>query len=314
MTWDHHPDYSKRPLGPRIRRGDAYDGFGRCIYCCKTPTDGLGREHIIPSGLGGQTVILNASCHQCEKVTHAFEGHTLHSAFLLPRLHTKLKKTEPQKLSLNEMRAGVWTAKSVAPLDYPVFGHFPQYVPAHALLGIPPSPIDGSYAGMIRAVIGKHSGRGAKVEEGTTAEHIKIHLGEFSRTISKIAYCFAVVHLGLDAFRSLVPDYIRGCIELGSNYFVGTNIGYINQKDPEHVHRVDINYVDVGGVLSVVGTVRLFAMAGAPEYHVYLGPATRAGWVDPGSPAISDRAAGGAALGDEKPRPTGCGQGGASVG
>jgi hypothetical protein len=47
--------------------GKRYPGFGRCIYC--GAAGNLKDEHIVPLSLGGNTMILKASCGACEKIT-----------------------------------------------------------------------------------------------------------------------------------------------------------------------------------------------------------------------------------------------------
>ena len=286
MPWDHRPNYDLRPLGPRCARGQIYDGFGFCIYCRDVPSYALRDEHIVGKALGGKMIIRRASCHPCEAITHAFEGHAAHQAFLHQRLYTGLKKSEPQKLTIHKMRDGTRAPDLMEPKDYQVFGHFPVYPPAQALLGIPPSMMEPAYASIATAVIGPVPRSvfmaSVPIEEvppdAPTAEHINIDLREFSRSIAKIAFCFAAVNVGLDAFESLVPDYILGNIELGSSYFVGSDLTDLNRKEPEAFHRITIDCVYVCGVPSVVATVRLFAVVGSPAYRVYLGRATGAGW------------------------------------
>lgn len=63
---------------------------GKCIYCRKSDVP-LSDEHIIPYGLNGNEVLLDASCNECNKITSAFEGHVLGRAFVLPRLGLQMR-------------------------------------------------------------------------------------------------------------------------------------------------------------------------------------------------------------------------------
>lgn len=66
---------------------------GKCIYCRKSDIV-LSEEHIIPYGLNGNQVLLNASCEDCSKITSAFEGDVLGRAFILPRMGFKMRSSD----------------------------------------------------------------------------------------------------------------------------------------------------------------------------------------------------------------------------
>ena len=85
----------------------------------------------------------------------------------------------------------------------------------------------------------------------------------------------------MDGFISLVLSYFKkNNLNLGANYFVGTRMPVTHQTEQRGDHHVEIRYERIRGILTVVANIRLFASWGAPTYHVYLGPATRANWVN----------------------------------
>ena len=45
---------------------------GACIYCGAADVK-LTDEHIVPLSIGGQHVLLKASCNECNKITSKFE-------------------------------------------------------------------------------------------------------------------------------------------------------------------------------------------------------------------------------------------------
>src|SRR5689334_22057896 len=53
---------------------------GKCIYCGddKSP---LSDEHIIPDGLGGNLILVKASCFSCAKITGNVEQQVLQRTF-----------------------------------------------------------------------------------------------------------------------------------------------------------------------------------------------------------------------------------------
>ena len=67
-----------------------YQPVWRCIYCGAAPTrkGALGKEHIIPQGLGGTLILPRASCRSCEDITKRIEKvHT----YLGPSFHQKMR-------------------------------------------------------------------------------------------------------------------------------------------------------------------------------------------------------------------------------
>jgi hypothetical protein len=52
---------------------------GRCIYC--GTTESLSDEHVIPLGLGGRSILYDASCQSCANITSAFERVVLRDQF-----------------------------------------------------------------------------------------------------------------------------------------------------------------------------------------------------------------------------------------
>ena len=89
-----------------------------------------------------------ASCARCEAITHAFEGRALSSVFLHPRLHSNMKRTEPERIPITLTKTGMDDKEAVRPEDYHVFGHFPVFLPARTILGYRPSQLDGPSSGL----------------------------------------------------------------------------------------------------------------------------------------------------------------------
>src|SRR6266478_5809071 len=48
---------------------------GLCIYCGRT--EELTDEHVVPFALGGNLILPDASCSECNKITSAFEQRVL---------------------------------------------------------------------------------------------------------------------------------------------------------------------------------------------------------------------------------------------
>ena len=268
MTWNHNPDYVKRPFGPRRVQDEKADGFGCCIYCgCKSKP--LTEEHVIPKGLAGKLAIREASCPDCQDITHAFEGRALHSHYLIPRLNLGFKKSTPQKITLRITQDNLTKTASVPAADYPNFGFFPVLMPPRLLsgfqLGIGSSPIVRIQTfEKIDPYYERTSSLPRRLEYDV--------LYSFTRMLAKIAYCYAIIAYGMDVFTPIITEYIRGKINPGVDFYVGG--GEESTERDNGLHRLAVRCVQIGNGTAIVGVVRLFADVAAPIYHVCLGSAT----------------------------------------
>lgn len=95
----------------------------RCIYCGSSAA--LSNEHIFPYGLGGRWVIPNGSCHECARITSAFEGVVQRTMFgplrMMLGMPSRRKRERPNKLPLKvRLKPGAdWTFVDVDREVYP---------------------------------------------------------------------------------------------------------------------------------------------------------------------------------------------------
>jgi len=90
----------------------------------------------------------------------------------------------------------------------------------------------------------------------------------FTRTLAKIAYCWAVYVLGVEALRhSPIRDVILGNDPHISRW-VGSWEGE-RMTNPDDLHAIQVHALDS----NVHVLLRLFGQLGGPEYHIILGPA-----------------------------------------
>jgi hypothetical protein len=67
-------------------------GGGVCIYCgWDGGEEGLRDEHTVPYSLGGNTVLLKASCADCEAITSYLDGYMVNAIFGHLRVHLDLQ-------------------------------------------------------------------------------------------------------------------------------------------------------------------------------------------------------------------------------
>ena len=97
--------------------------IGHCIYCGTTDPD-LSREHVVPLSLGGNHVLLKASCNQCARTINQFETFCAHTLFGPYRvrgdLPTRRPKERPLQLPLGLVDAeGVPYDVEISPSEHP---------------------------------------------------------------------------------------------------------------------------------------------------------------------------------------------------
>ena len=274
-----HPGLRQAPAWPSQGARRQIRWVWICIYCGATPADGLQEEHIIPKALRSHLAIREASCARCEAITHAFEGRALSSVFLHPRLHSNMKRTEPKRIPITLTKSGIDYKEAVRPEDYHVFGHFPVFLPARTILGIPPEPTGWSFV-RVAVIEDMDRAKTSPLFGQEFRESYMMHLADFSRMAAKVCYCFAVASCGMDAFDTRITDYILGRIIINPDFYVGTDQDGVGVKEEGVLHQMGMRYANVGGRGAFVATVQFFAWIGGPVYHVSLGTATHAGLFD----------------------------------
>jgi hypothetical protein len=262
----------------------AVKGGSVCIYCgWDGGEDGLHDEHIVPYSLGGNTVLLNASCTDCEATTSYLDGYLANAIFGHLRVHLNLQSrrghpdTLPAIIALKDGERAV----DLATGDHPYFLNMPIWRPPGFMTGrqltegygnpgrftywyLPPN---------IRDVIGLKDGDIARVIDSSPPHN----LSAFARGLAKIAYCNAVMKYGLDGFRHLgTTDIILGRYP---------NIAYFVGSDPTapsppyargHQHSVALGSITYSHTKFLTATIRLFGDSGAgdkgmPFYTVIYG-------------------------------------------
>ncbi len=245
--------------------------IGKCIYCGST--DDLTDEHIVPRGLGGPWLLLEASCKKCAKVTSGFERGVLRKFFILVRtklgLPTYHPKNRPKTFPFLVTIGGKEKVLEVPVSDCPTLFMMP-------LLGKPGYiRKDTQVKGMVVSGMSLH-GKESELREFKAKYNIESisYTRElrtsFARVLAKIAYGMAVAKYGLDMIEEA---YVLPCI-LDPKNDVGQWVGCeaphespaLLQRE-QYFHRIDIliNKSEVGA------RVRLFANYQTPEYLVIVG-------------------------------------------
>lgn len=214
------------PIASKVRRPLNY-----CAYCGST--DSLLTEHIIPYGLGGELILLKASCAACRKAILDVEDEVLSKYLCALRSHLSLPSRKPQhrptsyKLALQ--RGDLRWSQKVEAVDHPGVIQF-------AMLDPPAHVTAGSTQNLrfIRAdIFADTETRLAKLGADTVVEQQQIKAVVLARAIAKIAMSYAVAELGRDAFaefyvqhliRNGAPDWNRwvGGYDCGQDILLGS--------------------------------------------------------------------------------------------
>jgi hypothetical protein len=249
-----------------------YPSFGRCIYCLEVfPPDELTDEHIIPLQLEGGWVIEKACCEPCRKMSNTFEHKAMYADLLVPRIILRLKRSR---------------RKSAPPSLPPAILHPPehpkefaleketilsveQYPPILEIVGLQRAGIlagverDGSLSNF--RIYSAHTGKTwTPPAPGIATKHLRDHTA-LALTVLKIAYCFAVAELGLDAFDTGPARALLRSERDDIYNFVGMEPAQQILKR-KHLHFLSLKRIKQ----RVVVHVYLFGGYGIPAYEVVL--------------------------------------------
>lgn len=249
---------------------EKFGSVGKCIYCGSTSK--LSKEHIIPFGLDGKSILYKASCGDCAAITSNFERDVLKGTYDDFRISmdfpSRRKDQRPEFLPISiETNDG-----EEKELELPLEDYFPN-------LTMVEYPEPGKLVGRddddeISVIAASLFGERKDLEEFGTKYNVKsIKLKtkytshSLPRLLSKIAYGYAVGLYSLENIEEnyLVP-YILGEKSEGIGYYVGTAKDKILDGDQENLVQFDL--IEEGEILC---RIKLFARYNTPEYLVLVG-------------------------------------------
>jgi hypothetical protein len=271
-----------------------YPKVGKCIYCgATTYRDDLPgpphAEHIIPEGLGGDLLLPEASCQQCEAATSTFEGMCLRRQFGPLRIYmglpSKRMKDRPTTLPV----VANFTNEPNRMIEVPIEEH-PRMIAVYfmdvpALFGpasdgyrkiritlLPDS--DGATADTFAAnkaaldtkcaaIAAKHGACGIQTIFATVVNELQLML-------AKIAHSFAVAELGSESFFPFLPDLIRSKSTSNIRMFVGFASEGEGRSQTE-LHRLSLHVRNRGRLFLLVCIVSLFRNIDLIQYQVVVG-------------------------------------------
>jgi hypothetical protein len=256
---------------------------GKCIYCKRADVK-LSEEHIIPYGLNGNQILLNASCSDCSKITSAFELDILRHTFLLPRRAFGMRSRHNQNDELSaRFETGDGTTKyiQIPKDDAPIMFALPIFLPPSVLDNRPFQPgIQGTGEFQINEIrsIAKEKLKKKHGGPGKISFDIAYNPNNFARMIAKIAYGFAVAHFGIDDIGDLgIVSAIKGetddigkwvgCVK--DEKFAINTVLHSWQMRISASYQID-NPKETMDARAIYG-ISLFSLFNTPEYTVVVG-------------------------------------------
>lgn len=201
----------------------------RCIYC--HGREALTDEHVFPLALGGDLILVKASCRPCAAITSAFElrltrGHW-HPARRILQLPSRRPRRQPDHFPARATYDGATRDVDVAARDIPLVvlpnfrepgiwaGRDDQGLPIATGMGllllgkVPDMTVVASPTGLL------HPGG------GSIDVPIAFNLDDFVRFLAKVALGYAVYTYGPDYLAEVfVRDLILGQVD-GALHWVG---------------------------------------------------------------------------------------------
>jgi hypothetical protein len=248
-----------------------------CIYCGSRGPK-LTREHVVPSGLGGNSspdgfsdalVLQRASCHECQQITSSVERRCLVTMMGPARSHLGLRRKDRRSdttTALVDRLDGVSETRVTEWNDVPGVVVLPQFYEAPVLTNatvpaIPPCDYHFRIVNPARHV----PDDARRIGVSLTADSRM-----FARLLAKIGLGLAVASLGTQGYEPLVRDLIlRGADSLGLvGGYAGTGRKEVADEAFHKLHLAANRDVRCG---LIIAEVRLFAEFNGPTNYVVVG-------------------------------------------
>lgn len=249
---------------------DILPPVGRCIYCLATK--GLTDEHVIPFSLGGKLVLPKASCAQCNKITHKFEGAVARRVFGQFRAAYSVQTRRPgERPNFVQIRTKSGKLKWIPIEEVPDVLFVPKSYEPEIILGMKsPNPWGGQGTW---AIGGERTDylKFRETHDWDGSVSVNTHPWNFGRMLAKVAHSYAVARLGIENFRPLLTDIIKGKVQ-NLAVLIGTETKHHDAG--AHMHTLflySLRMKEDSGSLYVAAEVRLFADHNLPKYIVVVG-------------------------------------------
>lgn len=239
----------------------------------------------MPYALGGNAVILQASCADCEAITSYLEGYVGRDIFGIFRAYyefQKRKRKEAQTVTMTfETSGGERQSRKVLVKDAPPLLFMRELEPPGIMANRARGPVALKSTGwMWYSHEFKRMAESLR-QPGDLSWAVPFPFKEdvFSRFLAKIAHCMAVAHFGIDSFQPYLPPIILGT-DKDSGWLVGGGNPPSGGSEqlPKGRHKIFGHAVNMGLMRHTVtnhtllyADIQLFRFAGSPSYCVAVG-------------------------------------------
>lgn len=249
---------------------DILPPVGECIYCLAT--EGLTDEHVIPFSLGGKLVLPKSSCTQCNKITHKFEGAVARRVLGQFRAAYLVQTRRPdERPNFVKIRTKSGELNWVPIEEVPDILFVPKSYEPEIILGMKsPNPWGGQGTWAIGGERTDYS-KFQETHDWDGSVFVNTHPWQFGRMLAKIAHSYAVARLGIENFKPLLTDIIKGKVQ-NLAVLIGTETKH--QDAGAHMHDLflySLRMKEASDSLYVAADVRLFADHNLPKYRVVVG-------------------------------------------
>jgi hypothetical protein len=265
-------------------RAYRYAPVGKCIYCggSPSPAERLSDEHIVALSLGGVSILPEASCRDCAKVTSYIEGYCANKIFdtlrVQSRLPTRRPKNRPTTLPTVFDIDGMFHTHFVPPkASIASFVMYELPPPGILQLRLPSAAYDFVREVVISSTASRlhHFTQGIKLgAQGSFSYGQRNSPFVFGRMLAKIAHAYCMAEDNLANFKPLLPDII-----LGKNdkipYLIGCTLG--GEPSKKRLRgTLAFHQLRMGTIRSPLkefrhAYIRLFADLPTPTYTVIIG-------------------------------------------
>lgn len=253
-----------------------YPSVGKCIYCgTEELPEGLNRfgdEHIVPFAFGGNLILPESSCRECERVINreiespilSQEWGDFRAARNFPtrrrKSRTKYKKLRRKNGSFFKMQISDYSAPT------------PLYLFSEARIfeGIPAGMDEQRWTLKFLSDGDEEMACREKYPDWDGKHIFKTRPYEFARLIAKIGYAYASAELGLGTFEPSVTDIILGRDD-DYFYWVGGTWEIPPPATSGGSHTFELHFLVRKFDILVIVNIRLFSQTETPIYHAVIG-------------------------------------------
>ncbi len=259
----------------QIKMSKVFGPIGSCIYCGST--ENLEKEHVIPRGLGGEHILLKASCENCRRITTRFERHVLRELLLVARttlnLPTYHKKRRPKSFTFTVVKNNKKKRINIPADECPTIITMPYYKRPRYISQYPYKKgiIMTGISGIVTTE--RLQRLKEKYDFDTFATTLTYTIG-FAHLLAKMAYGMAVAQYGL---KNISETHVLPAI-LGEKDDIGYWVGCTDDSMPPKIlpkenllYKLDLGRKSIGNREEVIAIIRLFLRFPTPEYSVYVG-------------------------------------------